>query len=253
MNIVGIVQARLGSTRLPGKVLLPIQDRPLIRHVVERCTASKRIDRMVVATTKEPEDDSLAQYISSELKVEVFRGATDDVLARFVDAAKQSNADIIVRITADDPLKDREIIDLAVDAMLADSALDYCSNTLVPSFPEGLDIEVFRASALERAGREAELASEREHVTPYIWKNQHRFCCRNLLHSEDLSGMRLTVDKPTDLELMRIIFAELGGRDNLFSWRDVIALLKRSPELIEINAGTIRNEGYLRSVQEQQS
>lgn len=251
MKIIGIVQARLGSSRLPGKVLLDIEGRPLIRHVVERCAASKHIEEIVVATTEEAVDDRLARYLGAELNVPVFRGSTDDVLSRFIGAARQSGADIIVRITADDPLKDAAVIDEGIEALLADPALDYCSNTLNPTFPEGLDIEVFRFSALERADREARLASEREHVTPYIWKNPDLFQVRNFEYPENISDWRLTVDKPDDLELMRAIFAALGKTNNLFSYRDVIDLLKQKPELREINAGTQRNEGYLKSVHEE--
>lgn len=253
MKIIGIVQARLGSSRLPGKVLLDIEGRPLIQHVVERCAASKHIEQIVVATTEEADDDRLARYLDEELKVPVFRGSTDDVLSRFIGAARQAGADMIVRITADDPLKDAAVIDEAIEALLADPSLDYCSNTLNPTFPEGLDIEVFRFAALERANREARLASEREHVTPYIWKNPDLFRVKNFEYLENISDWRLTVDKPDDLELMRAIFAALGKGSNLFSYRDVIALLKEKPELRDINAGTVRNEGYLKSLNEENS
>lgn len=248
--IIGIIQARLGSTRLPKKVLAPIAGRSLIQHVIERSKAAKSIDRIVVATTDLPEDDALERVVRDELGTDVFRGAENDVLDRFYRCAVGYSPDIIVRITADDPLKDGEVIDRAVGELRADPSLDYVSNTLKPTFPEGLDIETFRFAALERAAREAHLPSEREHVTPFIWKNGDLFRARNFEHDEDLSAWRLTVDKPEDLALMREIFGALGAHGNLFSYREVIALLKRRPELLAINSGTIRNEGYERSLKE---
>jgi spore coat polysaccharide biosynthesis protein SpsF len=247
--ILGIIQARMGSTRLPGKVLADIEGRPLIRHVIERSAAATHVDKVVVATTTEPADDALEDYLRA-LGTDVFRGSIDDVLDRFYRCAAPYAPEIIVRITADDPLKDPEVIDHCVGHLLADRTLDYCSNTLKPSYPEGLDIESFRFAALATAGAEATLASEREHVTPFIWKRPERFRLHNFENDENLSHWRWTVDKPADLELMRAIFAALKDRGNLFSYRDVIALIKRRPELLEINAGTVRNEGYLRSLQE---
>lgn len=253
MSTIAVVQARMGSSRLPGKVLLDIEGCPLIQHVVQRCGASKHIHDIVIATTQEAADDQLAEYCRNTLGLSVYRGSTDNVLARFMGAARLANADIIVRVTADDPLKDAGVIDEGIEALLADATLDYCSNTLRPTFPEGLDIEIFRFLALERADCEARLASEREHVTPYIWKHPELFKVTNFEHEENLSDWRLTVDKPNDLELMRAIFKALGQNSNLFSFRDVVALLKQNPALRDINAGTQRNEGYLNTVQEENS
>jgi spore coat polysaccharide biosynthesis protein SpsF len=251
MKILGIIQARLGSTRLPRKIFADIGGKRLIRHVVERSAASRHIGAIIVATTVEPEDAEVAEYATGVLGCGAFRGSTDDVLSRFYECAAPHAPDIIVRITADDPLKDAAIIDRAVEHLLADPALAYCSNTISPTFPEGFDIEAFRFSALERAHREAKLPSEREHVTPYIWKSPDKFAALNFTHDENLSDWRLTVDKPADLELMRAIFGELGKQTNLFSYREVIALLKARPELLDINRGTIRNEGYAKSLQQE--
>jgi spore coat polysaccharide biosynthesis protein SpsF len=242
--ILGIVQARLGSTRLPEKVLAEIEGYTLIEHVLRRSAAAKRVDKVVVATTNRPEDDRLEKFVRESFGFEVFRGSTDDVLDRFFRCAAPYSPELIVRITADDPLKDPEIIDRAVKIQLDDPTLDYCSNTIKPTFPEGFDIETFRFSALATAASEARLPSEREHVTPFIWKRPGRFRIKNFEHDEDLSRWRLTVDKPADLELMRAIFRALSARGTLFSYRDVITLLKQRPELREINSGTQRNEGY---------
>ena len=258
MNVVGIIQARMGSSRLPGKVLRPIEGYPLLGHVIDRCRASRHMDCLAIATTRQEQDDAIVEFARGLSGVVVSRGSTDDVLERYFHCARETGADVIVRITADDPLKDAEIIDRAVDALLEDPDLDYCSNTLKPSFPEGFDIEAFRMGALREAHEQAELASEREHVTPFIWKNTRRFNVRNFAHTEDLSSWRLTVDKPQDLELIQLIYARLSGegqweRGNLFSWEQVIGLLKEHPEYLEINKGTVRNEGYLRSIGEERS
>lgn len=250
--IIGIIQARMGSTRLPGKVLAEISGRSLISHVVERCAAAKSLERIVVATTDSHADDRLVAHICTALDADVFRGSTNDVLDRFYQCALRFKPEIIVRITADDPLKDPEIIDRAVELLRSDESLDYCSNTIRPTFPEGLDIEAFRFPALAAAASEARLASEREHVTPFIWSRPQRFRIHNFEHEEDLSAWRLTVDKPADLKLMRAIFGILATNNNMFSYRAVIDLLKQNPQLREINSGTIRNEGYLRSLQEEE-
>jgi spore coat polysaccharide biosynthesis protein SpsF len=249
--ILGIIQARMASTRLPKKVMADIAGRPLLRRVVERARAAATIDRVMVATTQSAEDDELEAYVRDALGVAVFRGSVDDVLDRFHRCAAPFAPSIVVRVTADDPLKDPAIIDRCVRHLLEDERLDYCSNTLRPTFPEGLDIEAFRFSALAAATDEARLASEREHVTPFIWKRPDRFRLRNFVHDEDLSDWRWTVDKPADLDFMRAVFAAFKDREGDASFREVIDLLKRRPELRAINAGTIRNEGYLRSVQKE--
>jgi spore coat polysaccharide biosynthesis protein SpsF len=247
MNVLAIVQARMSSTRLPGKVLLDIEGSPLLQRVIERARATPSIDAIVVATTVEPEDDVLAEWLQAA-DVDVYRGSRDDVLDRFYHCAAARGADIIVRVTADDPFKDPAVNERAVAALLADPQLDYCSNTLEPTFPEGLDVEAFRFSALKRAFREASLPSEREHVTPYIWKHPELFRMLNFRHDTNLSDWRWTVDKPNDLKFARAVFAQFPGRP-LVGFRDIIAWLDHHPEVRAINADTIRNEGYLKSLQ----
>lgn len=248
MNTVAIVQARMGSTRLPGKVLMPIAGTPLVQRVIERVAAAKQVDQIVVATTDDSSDDDLAAFLKGLGIAKVFRGARDDVLDRYFQCAAQFGADIVVRITADDPLKDPEVIDLATSVLRSVATLDYVSNTLAPSFPEGLDVEVFRFGALSRAWNEAKLESEREHVTPFIWKHPELFSVRNVSYQRNLSSWRWTVDKPEDVLFMTEVFNRFSGQP-LVSFRDIISWLDEHPEIRSINAGTVRNEGYLKSMQ----
>jgi spore coat polysaccharide biosynthesis protein SpsF len=220
----------------------------MLQRVVERVAAAQSVDEVVVATTDAREDDILMECLKNEAACDVFRGSVDDVLARFYECAKLHRAELVVRVTADDPLKDPQIIEKAISLLTMDSNLDYCSNTIEPSYPEGLDIEVVRFSALERAYIEAQLASEREHVTPYIWKHPDLFNVLNFKSDKDLKDWRWTVDKPEDLEFMRRIFEEFRDRP-LVPYQDVIAWLDANPEVRLINSGISRNEGYLKSIQ----
>lgn len=247
MKVVAIIQARLGSTRLPSKVLVDLCGKPLLARVIERTKAARGIDQTVVATTTSPTDDALAAWVTQSGQCEVFRGSEEDVLDRYHQCARLHGADLVVRVTADDPLKDPELIERGLALLAADPALDYCSNTLKPSYPEGLDIELFRFAALDRAHREAKLASEREHVTPYIWKHPDRFKVLNFAQDQDLSAWRWTVDKPEDLEFMREVFGHFAG-EPLVSYRAIIPWLAEHPEIRSINANTVRNEGYLKSI-----
>jgi spore coat polysaccharide biosynthesis protein SpsF len=245
-RVTAIVQARMASTRLPGKSLVDVCGRPLLGRVLERIRPSTLVSQTIIATTTAPEDDAIAAF-SDQSQVPCYRGSIDDVLDRFHQASKVVPTDIVVRVTADDPLKDPGVIDQAVAMLLADPALDYVSNTIVPTYPEGLDIEVFTAGALARAWADAALPSEREHVTPYIWKNPQLFAVRNFENSEDLSRLRWTVDYPEDLAFVREVYSRLSV-DGRFGWRDVLKLVKDEPGLAEMNAGIVRNAGYLSSL-----
>jgi spore coat polysaccharide biosynthesis protein SpsF len=244
--MVAIVQARRGSSRLPGKVLEDVAGRPLLARVLERVQASAVVDAVVVATTTEASDDAVVE-LARDCGAETYRGSIDDVLDRFHGAAAAAGADGVVRVTADDPFKDPEVIDLVAGRLTSDPALDYVSNTLTPTYPEGLDIECFTAAALERAWNEARLPSEREHVTPYIWNHPERFAVRNVNLDRDLSHLRWTVDYPDDLEFARAVYERLADRPN-FSMDDILELLEREPALTEINAGHVRMAGYHRSL-----
>jgi len=198
----------MASSRLPGKVLLDVEGKKMLERIVERISESSFINKIVVATTIEPEDDAIENFVNQNLKCEIFRGSKNDVLDRFYKCAKKYEADLVIRVTADDPLKDPQIIDKAVDIMIKDSNIDYCSNTIEPTYPEGLDIEVFRFSSLKRAFNGAVLSSEREHVTPYIWKNTHKFNIHNFKFERNLSSWRWTVDKKVDFDFICCIFKE---------------------------------------------
>jgi spore coat polysaccharide biosynthesis protein SpsF (cytidylyltransferase family) len=247
--IVAIIQARLGSTRLPGKVLKQLKDKTILEHIISRVRRSQYIEKIIVATTVNPKDDKLVEFVSNIPNTEICRGSEDNVLERFCLCAKEFQADIIVRVTADDPLKDPSIIDEAISYILDNSDLDYCSNTIKPTYPEGLDIEVFRFEALEKAYNEASLLSEKEHVTPYIWKNKDIFNVKNFEYSEDLSSWRWTLDKPEDFEFISRIYDEFYDDNPNFSYTTVIDFLKKNFHIQEINIETIRNEGYLKSIE----
>jgi spore coat polysaccharide biosynthesis protein SpsF (cytidylyltransferase family) len=247
MQTLAIIQARMTSTRLPGKVLADIWGRPLLEHVCARARRARKLDLVVVATTDRPTDDRVAAFCSSA-GIPCFRGNEDDVLDRYCRAARAFPGDAVVRLTADCPLLDPAVIDQVV-AAFESGDYDYVSNTLTPTFPDGLDTEVFRREALERAWREARLKSEREHVTPFIWKHTDLFrthCVRNV---EDLSGLRWTVDTPEDLDFVRRLYRHFEPRLD-FGMTDILDALARNPELSRRRASSERNEGYLKSLRE---
>lgn len=237
----------MASTRLPGKSLLNIAGRPLLGHVLDRVHASRRVQETVVATTAAMSDQAIVDFARANGAL-CYRGSVEDVLDRFYQAARQCGADAIVRITADDPFKDPDVIDLVVDALLGDPRVDYASNTLEPTYPEGLDVEAFTMSALEETWRFAKLPSEREHVTPYIWKNPDRFRVVNVRHSSDLSKLRWTLDYAEDYRFTSEVYSRLYF-GQVFRMEEVLNLLESEPWLADINAGIVRNAGYVASVQ----
>jgi spore coat polysaccharide biosynthesis protein SpsF (cytidylyltransferase family) len=249
VGVLAVVQARVGSTRLPGKALLPIAGRPMTAHVLERARAIPGVDAVALATTVDRDDDPLAD-LACALGVACVRGSVDDVLDRFRSALREHPADAVVRVTADCPLLDPEVSGKVVADFLAHGAeVDYVSNVEPPTFPDGLDTEVFRAAALERAWREAVLPSDREHVTTYMRRAENGFRRRNVAHGEDLSPLRLTVDEPRDLAFVRALYSALapdGGR--IFAMAEIVNLLRMRPELRAMNAGIARNEGLARSL-----
>lgn len=251
VKIIGIIQARMSSTRFPGKVLAEIVGLPMLERIVTRVSVTPDISEIIIATTTAPEDNILADWITINLgEKKCFRGSEHDVLDRYYKCAKLNSADLVVRITADDPLKDASIIQRAIDHFYIDPSLDYCSNTIIPTYPEGLDIEVFKFGALERAWQEARLPSEREHVTPYIWKNKSLFNIKNFEYERDLSSWRWTVDKPADLAFA-IKLHQQRIKDPLVNFEEIIKYLELNPDLMRLNSITIRNEGYLKSISEE--
>jgi spore coat polysaccharide biosynthesis protein SpsF len=247
MKILAIIQARMGSIRLPGKVLKNIHGVPMIERIIQRLLVLSDIDKIVVATTLLEEDNILVDWVNNQSLAKCFRGNEIDVLDRFYKCAKSEGADIIVRVTADDPLKDPRIIQKAINFLYDNKSLDYCSNTINPTYPEGLDVEVFKFSALEKAWIESNLPSEREHVTPYIWKNPNIFKLYNFEYKKNLSDWRWTVDKEVDIEFMNRIY-EYFSNEPLVHFESVIEYIEKNPFLLKINNKIIRNEGYLSSL-----
>jgi spore coat polysaccharide biosynthesis protein SpsF len=244
--VLAIIQARIGSSRLPGKVLADIAGKPLLGHVIQRIQACHTVNEIVVATTAAPEDQGI-MTLARQCGARTFSGSSTDVLDRYYQAASSISADIIVRVTADDPFKDPQVTDRIVDYLLTHPQFDYVSNTIEPTYPEGLDVEVFTFDALERSWREAHLPSQREHVTPYIWNNSHCFNVLNIKHNRDLSHMRWTVDYAEDLCFAREIYRRLYD-GQVFLMENILSVLQSEPALMQINAGFVRNEGYLCSV-----
>ena len=245
--IAAIVQARMGSSRLPGKTLMDLAGRPLLGHLIERARRIPGLEAVVIATTERPADRAIIDFANAH-GVPVYAGSEDDVLDRFHQAAQRFGVSVVVRVTPDCPLLDPAVAGLVLKRFLdAGGGLDYASNTQPPTFPDGQDTEVFSAAALARAWREARLPSEREHVTPYIWKHPERFRLANVRHTEDLSALRWTVDEAADLAFARAVYARLGA-GRLFGMDEVLALLAREPALREMNGSLTRNQGYAKSL-----
>ncbi len=242
--ILCIVQARSSSSRLPGKVLKAILGKPMIVHELERLKRSKRIDKIVLATSQDESDNELA-HIVSEWGVELYRGSLDDVLDRYYQCAKQYQPEHVVRITGDCPVIDWRIVDAVIEKHLAGKNDD---TVTTERFPDGLDTEIVRFSALERAWKEARLPSEREHVTPYIKNHAEFFKLGQMDCERDLSYMRWTVDEPQDFEFIQQVYAELYLTNKDFSMQDILNLMERRPEMSTINQGIQRNEGLLKSL-----
>jgi len=221
--ILAVLQARMSSTRLPGKVMKPILGMPMIGRQIERLNRCERIDRLVVATSREPSDDDLAEYLDG-IGVRVFRGHLNDVLGRVLGAALANGpAEHVVRLTADCPLADPKVIDACIDLHLQSGA-DYTSNTIDRTYADGLDVEVATLSALTAAARAARDPYEREHVTPYLWRRPDRFSIAQLKQSPDLSDRRWTVDTPEDFEFVSRVFYMLYPTMPLFGQAEVESL-----------------------------
>ncbi|MAS82506.1 MAG: glutamate-1-semialdehyde aminotransferase [Legionellales bacterium] len=240
MKTITIIQARMGSTRFPDKVMQPICGTPMIGLLIERLSKAKSIDQIVLATTENMSDDILAQY-ASEFDCVVFRGSDKDVLDRYYKAASIVEAETIVRITGDCPLIDPQLVDEVVEFFSKKKKVDYLSNTIIPTYPDGLDIEVFTFQSLEKAWLLAEHSMEREHVTPYI-KESGQFICENFKSEKDFSEERWTVDEPVDFEVVQNIFKYFHPRRD-FSWHEVLVLRKEHSDWFMVNQHLIRNEG----------
>tara|TARA_B100000963_G_scaffold296499_1_gene267653 strand:- start:2344 stop:4371 length:2028 start_codon:yes stop_codon:yes gene_type:complete len=239
MKIVAIVQARAGSVRLPNKVMRSILGVPMIEILLKRLNKSKLIDQIVLATSTDKKNKNLINHVE-ELGFFCFKGSEIDVLDRYVKAAEYVKAEIIVRITGDCPLVDSVLVDECINGFL-NSKVDYYSNTINPTFPDGLDVEVFKYSSLKQASERASKQTHREHVTPYI-KETDIFSKFNLSNDINLSSFRWTVDDPEDFEVIQNIFQNFNP-DIYFSWKEVLELHKNNPRIFSANSHIIRNEG----------
>lgn len=230
---VAILQARMGSERLPGKVLKDLAGEPMIARVVARARRAKSLDRVIVATTTDASDDAVSE-LCARRGWPLYRGSPSDLLDRYYQAAKLHSAATVVRITCDCPLIDPELIDRVVGFFRQDEPADYASSTLPPrSFPRGLELEVFSFAALERAWKEDRNPAWREHVTPYFYRHPELFKLKGLVDGQDRSALRLSVDTPEDFDLVRRIY-EAFGHDR-FSWREALALLDAHPDWLDLN------------------
>jgi spore coat polysaccharide biosynthesis protein SpsF len=245
--ILAVLQARCSSTRLPGKVMLPLCGEPMVARQIERVLRSRRIDRLIVATSTAASDDPLAE-LCRERRIDCFRGDLDDVLDRVYRAAEAHQPKHVVRLTADCPLADPAVID-ALIAFCLDGAFDYASNALEPTFPDGLDAEIMTFAALREAWTNARLPSQREHVTPYIYQHADRFRIGSFKREPDLSALRWTVDERVDYELVSAVYDALYPANPAFSSEDVLRLLQARPELGTLNTQLARNAGYRASLE----
>lgn len=246
--IGAIIQARTNSTRLPKKVIKIIEGKPVLWHVIERVKRVRNINKVILATTDKKEDDIL-EKIAKKLNIPVFRGSENDVLDRYYQTAKVFRIDPIVRITADCPLLDPKVVEKVVDFYLKGN-YDYVSNVHPPTFPDGLDVEVFSFKTLKKIWEKAKLSSEREHVTSYISNHPWMFKTGNVRSPKDLNYLRLVLDEKEDLILIRKIYKELYNKNPFFGLEEILELFRRKPELIKINQDIKRNEGYLESLKE---
>jgi spore coat polysaccharide biosynthesis protein SpsF len=250
MEVLAITQARSGSTRLPNKVLKTIGNQTLLDIHLQRILKSKKIDQLLVATTVDELDLRIVE-IAKAKDLPFYQGSIANVLDRFYQAAVTFKPKWVVRLTSDCPLIDAELIDSVINYAI-EKDVDYCSNTLRPSFPDGMDIEVFKFSALEKAWNEARLDSEKEHVTPFIHKNSSfngldLFRSENYKSDTDFSDVRLTVDEPEDLEVVKLVIEKLGLDKDWRTYADFYILNK---EINELNGSSKRNEGYDKSLKE---
>jgi len=242
-----IIQARMGSLRLPGKVMKKIDETyVLLDYVIRQIQSSKKIEKIVVATSTLSEDDIICNHLSSN-HVEFFRGSSKDVLDRYFQCAKEFSLDTIVRITADNPLIEPNIVDLVIDKFCSQKC-DYVTNSMPRTFPYGTEVEVFSFHSLEKVWKNAIKPSEREHVTPYFYNNPDIFKIINVEYSKNISNLRWTVDRKNDLELVRIIASKIISRPILLN--DILTLYSKEPILFQSNKPIIPNEGYLKSLEE---
>jgi spore coat polysaccharide biosynthesis protein SpsF len=245
IDVLAILQARVSSSRLAGKVLKPILDRPMLQHQIDRIRRAESLDALVVATSVDASDDPVAA-LCERAQVACFRGSLDDVLDRFHQAARPYSPRIVVRLTGDCPLIDPMIIDRVVDFFRSG---DFDLARTADTFPDGLDVEVMRIEILEQAWKSATRPSDREHVTLFVNRQPERFRIGEYGSATDLSHLRLTVDEPQDFELVRAIYETLYPSNPAFTTDDVLGLLAARPTLVDLNRAVQRNAGLQRSLE----
>ena len=239
-----ILQARIGSTRFPGKVMELIDSKPVIAHVIDQVSHSKYGKNIVVATTQNKEDDKIEKYLRGKL-IPVYRGSEKDCLDRYYQCAKLHNFKIIIRITCDNPLIDPILIDDGIEVFI-NNTYDYVTNCKPRTFPQGTEVEIFSFTALENAWKCSKKSSEREHVTPYFYKNSEKFKIFNIENDTNLSNFRWTIDRKEDLDFVKIIYAKFKKSPILMN--DILKLIIDEPDLIKINEKHVIDEGYLQSI-----
>lgn len=247
MNFLAIIQARIDSSRLPGKVLLPLGENTVLEHVISRVRKSAFLNENTVVATSISKSNLPIVKLCAEIGVQVFCGSEDNVLDRFYQLSKLLNPENIVRITADCPLIDPSVIDEVIGLHLSSNS-DYTTNTIEHTYPDGEDVEVFKFSALKKAWEDAALPSEHEHVTPYIWKRPEIFKLCNLKSDKNLGNMRWTIDNIEDYDFIKNVYKHLFNKNEYFGMFEIIEFLKNNPEIEKINSHICRNEGYINSL-----
>lgn len=236
-----VIQARMGSTRLPGKVLKDLAGKPVLSHVVFRCSLASMIDRVIVATSTNKEDDQIEKWCRDN-NIPCIRGSSEDVLSRYVMAAKEFPCENIVRITADCPLIDPGVIDQVVSKHI-DEELEYTSNVLERSFPTGYDLEVISNAALEKIDKLSDTKPHREHVTLYIRENVKKFKTGNVRFGASNEHLRLTLDQPEDYQVFQEIYKKLPENSIVPSIYEILYILEKYPEIAQINS---KYESYVK-------
>ncbi len=250
MKVLAITQARMSSSRLPEKIFKEINGEKVIDIHLNRVKGATKINQLILATSTNKADDLLAQHIEQNHLINIFRGSETNVLERFYMATKNYQPEYIVRLTSDCPLIDPQLIDEVI-AFTIINKLDYCANTIIPMFPDGQDVEVFTFKALEKAYNEAILDSEKEHVTPYIWKNStfkngEKFLSDNFSNSfGNYSNVRMTLDEQSDFELLNEIIAQLGTNK---TWKEYSDFIFENDKIFNLNKHINRNEGLKKSL-----
>jgi spore coat polysaccharide biosynthesis protein SpsF (cytidylyltransferase family) len=239
--IVAIIQARTGSSRLPNKVLSEVAGTSLLELYVNRVRKCLLLDKIVIATTNKQEDGAI-ELLANHIGIEVYRGSENDLLDRYYKCAIEHKAEVVVRLTPDDCFVDPPTVDRAVQ-IFKDNKVDFVTNHFDPTFPEGLDVEVYSINALKKSWELAKLASEREHVFPYIQNNQEQFKIINFKQDINYSHLRWTIDYECDLDMMKVVYNHLYGKNPCFQQDDIISLLEEHPEIATINSHIKRKEG----------